>query len=153
MLLMTDGMSYIVNVSHSSFSAATSASARSQQQAYILRLRFQKHQQPHSYHCLPSKYTILIPGQCLYRPALFQKKDQGDAIIENGYNIATRGNATADKEWPTCVSCVMLSRSFDRTETTVPAACKKCFERYCWDGTTNTTTSAAYEPKLIKDND
>lgn len=83
----------------------------------------------------------------------FKKKDQGDAIIENGYNIATRGNATADKEWPTCVSCVMLSRSFDRTETTVPAACKKCFERYCWDGTTNTTTSAAYEPKLIKDND
>lgn len=73
-----------------------------------------------------------------------------DAIIENSYNMATRGNATLDKEWPTCVSCVILSRSFDRTNTTVPAACKTCFDRYCWDGKTNSTEPSEYEPKMVE---
>lgn len=80
----------------------------------------------------------------------FFKNDERDAMIENGYNIATRGNATSDKEWPTCISCVILSRSFDRTSTTVPAACKKCFDRYCWDGKTNSTTPAEYEPRMVQ---
>lgn len=84
-----------------------------------------------------------------FQPAF--KNDERDAMIENGYNIATRGNATADKEWPTCVSCVLLSRSFDRTKTTVPDACKTCFDRYCWDGKTNTTKPAAYDPKLVQE--
>ncbi|EFR05370.1 lysophospholipase 1 [Nannizzia gypsea CBS 118893] len=74
---------------------------------------------------------------------------QRNAIILNGYNVATMGNATRDSTWPTCVGCAMLSRSLERTKTSVPAACKKCFERYCWDGKLNSTTPDVYAPKLF----
>jgi lysophospholipase len=69
-----------------------------------------------------------------------------DAIIINGYNVATMGNGSVDAMWPTCVGCAILSRSFEKTGTTVPAACSTCFDRYCWDGTLNSTTPAPYEP-------
>ncbi|THX50880.1 hypothetical protein D6C86_00308 [Aureobasidium pullulans] len=73
-------------------------------------------------------------------------------IIENGYNVATLGNGTLDSEWPTCVGCAILSRSLERTGTTVPDVCNQCFQRYCWDGTVNSTTNTTYEPpyKLAK---
>jgi len=71
-----------------------------------------------------------------------------DAIILNGYNVVTMANATADGQWPTCVACAILSRSLERTNTEVPNACTECFSHYCWDGTLNSTTPAAYEPTL-----
>jgi lysophospholipase len=74
-----------------------------------------------------------------------------DAIIRNGYNAATQGNATAalDAQWPACVACAVLSRSLHRTGTAVPSVCSDCFERYCWNGTTVAASAAAageYEP-------
>jgi lysophospholipase len=72
-----------------------------------------------------------------------------DNIILNGYNVATRGNGSVDSEWPTCVGCAILSRSLERTGTEIPASCQQCFRRYCWDGTVNTTTPTAYDPKYI----
>lgn len=51
-----------------------------------------------------------------------------------------------DAEWVTCLGCAVLSRSWDRTQTTVPEACKKCFERYCWDGKVNATVPVNYNP-------
>lgn len=74
------------------------------------------------------------------------KEDERNAMIENGYDVVTMANSTRDAEWSACVGCAVLSRSFDRTNTTVPETCKKCFDRYCWDGTTNSTTPAPYEP-------
>ncbi|OAA62649.1 lysophospholipase plb1 [Niveomyces insectorum RCEF 264] len=74
---------------------------------------------------------------------------QRNAIIENGFNAATRGNGTFDTQWPTCLACAVLSRSFARTNTTVPAACTTCFARYCWDGTLNTTDYGNYEPTFL----
>jgi Lysophospholipase catalytic domain. len=74
---------------------------------------------------------------------------QRDALILNGYNVATMGNGTRDSEWSTCVGCAVLSRSLGRTNTSTPAACSKCFERYCWNGTTDSRVPSAYEPKLI----
>jgi lysophospholipase len=74
-----------------------------------------------------------------------------DAIIENGYNVATMGNATRDEDWPACVGCAILSRSFERTGTAVPDICLRCFSEYCWDGTLNSTEPATYEPELILD--
>lgn len=68
-------------------------------------------------------------------------------IIENGYDVATMGNGTLDSQWPTCVGCAILSRSLDRTGTTVPDVCNTCFEKYCWDGTIN-STEVTYEPAL-----
>ncbi|KAK4043717.1 lysophospholipase catalytic domain-containing protein [Parachaetomium inaequale] len=59
-----------------------------------------------------------------------------DGIIRNGYDAATQGNGTLDAQWTTCVACAVMSRSWTRTGTAVPAACATCFERYCWNGTT-----------------
>ncbi|PNS21739.1 Lysophospholipase 1 [Sphaceloma murrayae] len=62
-----------------------------------------------------------------------------NAIIQNGYNVATQGNGTIDPQWPTCVGCAILSRSLNRTGTTVPQVCTDCFARYCWDGRRDST--------------
>lgn len=72
-------------------------------------------------------------------------------VIQNGYNVATLGNGTLDSEWPACVACAVLSRSFTRTKTTVPSACTDCFNRYCWNGTTDYTTPANYLPEYKLD--
>ncbi|GFF64609.1 lysophospholipase 2 [Aspergillus lentulus] len=71
-----------------------------------------------------------------------------NAIIENGYDVATMGNGTLDSIWPSCLACAILSRSFERTDTTVPEICASCFRKYCWDGTTNATTPGDYYPTL-----
>ena len=62
-----------------------------------------------------------------------------NAIIANGYALATQGNSTLDEQWPACVGCAILSRSLERTETDVPDICTRCFERYCWDGTVDSS--------------
>ncbi|KAI1114953.1 lysophospholipase [Nemania sp. NC0429] len=72
-----------------------------------------------------------------------------NAFIENGFNVATMGNGTVDKEWPACAACAVLSRSLERTSTTIPATCKSCFQRYCWNGTTDSTPVGSYEPQPI----
>ncbi|KAK4128916.1 hypothetical protein N657DRAFT_629925 [Parathielavia appendiculata] len=68
--------------------------------------------------------------------------NQRDAIIRNGLDAATQGNGTLDGQWLTCVACAVLSRSWTRTGTAVPAACEACFERYCWNGTTAGASAA-----------
>lgn len=69
-----------------------------------------------------------------------------NAIVQNGYEGATMGNATTDPKWPICVGCAILSRSLERTKTPIPDACTQCFQTYCWDGTTNSTKPGLYEP-------
>jgi lysophospholipase len=71
-----------------------------------------------------------------------------NAIIENGYDVATLGNGTLDSDWPSCLACAILSRSFERTNTTIPDVCSTCFRNYCWNGTTNATTPGNYYPTL-----
>ncbi|KAJ5933590.1 lysophospholipase 2 [Penicillium verhagenii] len=71
-----------------------------------------------------------------------------DFIIENGYDVATMANATIDPDWPTCLACAILSRSLERTDTAVPEKCTMCFQRYCWNGTTNDTDPGTYYPPL-----
>ncbi|KAF9876701.1 hypothetical protein CkaCkLH20_05547 [Colletotrichum karsti] len=73
---------------------------------------------------------------------------QRDAIIQNGYDSATQGNATLDAQWPACVACAILSRGMARNRETVPAACGTCFQKYCWNGTLD-TRQADYEPTFI----
>jgi len=75
-----------------------------------------------------------------------------DALVQNGYVVATMGNATVDPQWPACVGCAILSRSLDRTKTKVPDICTKCFKRYCWNGTVNSTQPTPYAPELILPN-
>jgi len=81
------------------------------------------------------------------------KSDYNDTernlMIQNGYDIATMGNGTVDNEWLTCVGCAVISRSLFKTDTAVPAACTACFDRYCWNGTLNSTLPTSYEPLSI----
>lgn len=77
------------------------------------------------------------------------KDSERDNIILNGFNAATMGNGTSDKNWPTCVGCAILSRSFDRTKTQYPSICNKCFDTYCWDGTTEDSTPSGYNPPYV----
>jgi lysophospholipase len=80
---------------------------------------------------------------------LSYSNSERNSIILNGYNVATRGNSSLDTEWPSCVACAILLRSFTRTNTAPPAKCQDCFHRYCWNGTTNPTVPSVYEPTLI----
>ncbi|MCJ1313776.1 Lysophospholipase 1 [Agyrium rufum] len=68
-----------------------------------------------------------------------------DAIVQNGYYVATRGNSS---QWGMCVGCAILARSFERTGTPVPDVCGTCMRTYCWDGTLNATVPTEYEPEL-----
>ncbi|KAI0106675.1 lysophospholipase catalytic domain-containing protein [Daldinia grandis] len=74
--------------------------------------------------------------------------EQRNSIIKNGYNVATMGNGTVDSEWPACVACAVLRRSLERTSTDISATCQRCFDRYCWNGTTD-STPVNYEPSPI----
>lgn len=69
-------------------------------------------------------------------------------LVLNGYNLATQGNSTLDKTWPTCVGCAILARSLERTHTSLPDVCSDCFERYCWDGTINDQVPGHYVPAM-----
>ncbi|KAJ5294194.1 hypothetical protein PENANT_c028G04385 [Penicillium antarcticum] len=75
--------------------------------------------------------------------------EQRDNIILNGYEVATMANSTRDGNWTTCVGCAILSRSFERTGTTLPDICNTCFDRYCWNGTVNSTEPNTYEPVTL----
>ncbi|KAG0159227.1 hypothetical protein PDIDSM_6748 [Penicillium digitatum] len=69
-----------------------------------------------------------------------------DKIILNGYEVATMANSTVDGNWASCVGCAILSRSFERTGTGLPDICNQCFDRYCWNGTVNSTRPNSYDP-------
>ncbi|KAH8425270.1 Lysophospholipase 1 [Aspergillus melleus] len=71
-----------------------------------------------------------------------------DAMITNGYNVATRANGTEDASWSSCVGCAILSRSAERTGTTLPDICTECFKSYCWNGTID-SSEPTYEPELM----
>jgi lysophospholipase len=70
-----------------------------------------------------------------------------NAFIENGYNVATMGNGTVDQTWPACAACAVLSRSLERTGTTIPESCQACFQKHCWNGTTDSTPVGSFEPQ------
>lgn len=57
------------------------------------------------------------------------------------------GNGTVDSDWPTCVGCAILHRSFGKTQTKVPDVCQKCLQKFCWDGTVD-ESKAAYHPEF-----
>ncbi|KAI5781958.1 lysophospholipase [Geopyxis carbonaria] len=70
-------------------------------------------------------------------------RDTRDAIIANGYNVATQGNSTA---WVACAACAVVHREQERRGVAQSSQCKTCFEEYCWDGKRNSSEPATYEP-------
>lgn len=77
------------------------------------------------------------------------KTSELGSMIENGYSVATRGNSTDDAEWGACVGCAIIQRERERRGLQPTDQCRSCFNRYCWNGTLNTTKPAGeYEPKV-----
>lgn len=66
-------------------------------------------------------------------------QEERDQIIENGYDVATRANSTLDEEWPACAACAVVRRAQERKGEAQTEQCARCFDRYCWDGTLNST--------------
>ncbi|KAF9889347.1 Lysophospholipase 1 [Aspergillus nanangensis] len=83
---------------------------------------------------------------------LAYENSERDEIITNGYNVVTRGNATSDSEWPSCVGCAILQRSMERTGSQLPDICTTCFQNYCWNGTVDSRTPPDYNPGLLLSN-
>ncbi|KAI5809099.1 lysophospholipase [Peziza echinospora] len=67
------------------------------------------------------------------------ERSQRNDIIQNGYNVMTMGNGTVDAEWAACAGCAIVRRGEERRGLTQTDQCKKCFQRYCWDGTRAST--------------
>lgn len=75
-------------------------------------------------------------------------------FINNGYNLATQLNSTRDPEWATCVGCAIVQRELERRGEEPSPKCQRCFAKYCWDGTINTSEpekARHYSPVLIAD--
>ncbi|TWU77644.1 Lysophospholipase 1 [Metarhizium rileyi] len=102
----------------------------------------------------PSPLIVYIPNYpYIYQSNIstFQmaiKSDERDAIVQNGWAVATQLNSTRDPDWAVCVGCAMLARSFERTKATVPAKCRQCYTNYCWNGTLNESKPPPYVPNF-----
>ncbi|PWY92825.1 lysophospholipase Plb3 [Aspergillus heteromorphus CBS 117.55] len=100
-------------------------------------------------------YLPNYPYSTYSNTSTFQMKyaiSERDAMITNGYEVVTMGNLSRgplSEDWPACVGCAVLSRSLERTGTPVPGVCVRCFERFCWDGTRNSSTPAYYDPEPL----
>jgi lysophospholipase len=74
--------------------------------------------------------------------------EERDAMINNGYNVATMANSTRDADWQVCAACAVMQRSWLRTGTEFPQKCTECFSKFCWDGSTDPSTAGSYEPTI-----
>ncbi|KAK8016507.1 lysophospholipase catalytic domain-containing protein [Apiospora rasikravindrae] len=129
-------------------------------------------QRPTFFGCDPKNYTTggradgPMPPLIVYVPLMAytawgnvstftMSYDDADrnAIIQNGFNVATMGNGTTgdmSTKWRTCIGCAVLQRSMLKTNATVPAACQECFKSHCWDGTTDSRPIAGgYTPNPV----
>jgi len=76
---------------------------------------------------------------------------QMNDIFTNSFNQLTQGNRTLDAEWAVCLGCAAIERSLEKAGMKTPDQCKKCFERYCWDGIASSSTPAIVDPSLLLD--
>jgi lysophospholipase len=77
--------------------------------------------------------------------------NQSQPTIDNGFQSATMAGITSGSsiDWPLCLACASLQRSFERSNTPVPAKCQECMSQYCWSGTSNDTVpSVDYSPTI-----
>ncbi|KAI5963119.1 PLB2 [Candida pseudojiufengensis] len=58
-----------------------------------------------------------------------------NAMISNGFAVASRLNGTLDEDFDVCVGCAIIHREEERLGIEQTDQCKKCFKKYCWDGT------------------
>ncbi|WPK27627.1 hypothetical protein PUMCH_005023 [Australozyma saopauloensis] len=74
---------------------------------------------------------------------LSYEDSERNGIIKNGFEVASRLNMTVDSDWRSCVACAIIRREQERQGVEQSDQCKRCFQKYCWDGTID-----ASEPKV-----
>jgi lysophospholipase len=76
--------------------------------------------------------------------------DVSQSILDNGFQSATMAGVTSGSQidWPTCLACASLQRSFERSGTAIPEKCQTCMSQYCWNGTVNDATPQIYSPSV-----
>jgi len=105
---------------------------------------------PTFFGCDSSNLTDLayIPPLVVYLPnraysfnsnittwTLTYTKEERLAMIQNGFEIATRNNFTDDPDFLGCVGCAVMRRKQEQLGLEWPSECEQCFQRYCWNGT------------------
>jgi lysophospholipase len=74
--------------------------------------------------------------------------EERDNMIQNGFSIASQGNATFDSNWPACIGCAIVYRQLERTGVAQSEQCKQCFNDYCWNGTIKSEDPPQFDPGL-----
>ncbi|KAM5347248.1 hypothetical protein ACJ41O_010253 [Fusarium nematophilum] len=89
-----------------------------------------------------------------YQQASFTD-EQLDLALENAFQLATYGNSTIDPNWPACLACATIKGALERVEMELPAQCRECFRKHCWDGkeSSEKATAADFDltPRLDPD--
>ncbi|GME96656.1 unnamed protein product [[Candida] boidinii] len=97
---------------------------------------------PNSYHSYNSNTsTFKLPYDT----------DEMLGMFRNGFEVSTRKNLTLDDEWRACVGCAILQRSKEKQGLKIGDQCQKCFDEYCWDGTTIVNTENEENVQVFKD--
>jgi lysophospholipase len=76
-----------------------------------------------------------------------------DGFLENGFREA-RGNSTTltptTPALPFCLACALVSRAERRAGIAQTPQCAACFNAYCWDGVSNSSTpDSQYDPSIL----
>lgn len=71
---------------------------------------------------------------------------QIQAMLDQTFTIATQGypansSMVTDPEWPACLACAIVDRARERAGETRSGVCESCFARYCWSGSTFSTSA------------
>lgn len=71
----------------------------------------------------------------------FKTKDIQN-LFENGFDLMSQ---PSDDNWNTCVACAVIQRERERQGDYSPTnQCKQCFDKYCWDGKTDSRDPGEY---------
>lgn len=95
---------------------------------------------------IPNAAYSFNSNQSTFKLSYTEKERLG--MIQNGFEIATRGNMTQDPGFAGCVACAVMRRQQESLNATLPQECQECFNSYCWTGevsTVNGTSSSSSE--------
>ena len=76
-------------------------------------------------------------------------EDQVRQLTDNGLYLISQDSDRLAEDWTTCLACAAISKSLGRLSIDSPDVCKKCWDRYCWDGTENDADPSFLSPYLI----
>ncbi|ABN64650.2 phospholipase B3 [Scheffersomyces stipitis CBS 6054] len=71
--------------------------------------------------------------------------DEVRSMIQNGFEVSSRGNFSDDDNWARCVGCAIIRRSQERLGLEQSEECKECFDQYCWRGGEKGAASATVD--------